>query len=67
MAKGQTYEKYLMEMLGYPTLLELRKFLNEPERPTGGMRPPDGFYQDIQSLVEEERKLLTENEQPVSP
>lgn len=50
----QTYERYLMELLEFPNLKELREFLNAPEAPTGGMRPPNGHYEDIDQLMDME-------------
>lgn len=57
MARGENYDHYLMRLLNYPNLTELRKFLNEPERPSTEMRPPNGWYQDVQELVEAERRI----------
>ena len=33
-------EAYLMELLGFENRAMLEKFMAEPDRPTGNMRPP---------------------------
>jgi hypothetical protein len=53
----ETDEHYLMKLLDFPNLKELREFLNAPENPTGGMRPPDASYRDVSQLVDEEERV----------
>lgn len=53
----ETEEHYLMKLLDFPNLTELREFMQAPENPTGGMRPPDATYRDIQQFVDEEERV----------
>ena len=53
---------YLQRLLGFKKPEQLVEFLSQPDRPTGGMRPPDSHYEAIRELQDEEERA----EQPKS-
>jgi len=52
-----------MKLLGFETRDELIQFFNSPERPTGGMKPPDDHYAAMQELADAQE----EDEEDVHP
>ena len=57
MSASHMSAEYFMKLLGFETPEELVEFLNQPDMPTGGMKPPDDYYEAIQELEDEEERL----------
>ena len=48
--------EYLMKLLNIPNKTELQNFLSKSDRPTGGTKPPDEYYEALDQIAEAQEK-----------